>query len=338
MDNIREWISDNLRYILLGLALILVLAIAVIGIRAISNIAAGKSPVVDLQQTETESETTKDVIVETDAQPASTGTLQENDGRVLTVMTSYYSARTNGDTETLKKLDPSLTDQELTELTDGYVEKYEDIRTYSLQGRAAGEYVVYVCYNGKVVNIDTRVPSLTQFYLKSDEEGSLYIYDYDGDTDTEAYLEETRKTSEVQDLIASVKQECDEAENSDPALKEFMSQYGSTQEGATGQSSDGENSGNEMVAIDECNIRTEPNTECEVLAVLYIGETVTKTGETDDGWTVIDYNGQTAYIKSEFLSAAEDAQAADEADYFAPGSTDDGTADADYTADDYTGA
>ena len=76
----------------------------------------------DLQQTETESETTKDVIVETDAQPALTGTLQENDGRVLTVMTSYYSARTNGDTETLKKLDPSLTDQELTELTDGYVE------------------------------------------------------------------------------------------------------------------------------------------------------------------------------------------------------------------------
>ena len=91
MDNIREWISDNLRYILLGLALILVLAIAVIGIRAISNIAAGKSPVADLQQTETESETTKDVIVETDAQPALTGTLQENDGRVLTVMTSYLS-------------------------------------------------------------------------------------------------------------------------------------------------------------------------------------------------------------------------------------------------------
>ena len=53
---------------------------------------------------------------------------------------------------------------------------------------------------------------------------------------------------------------------------------------------------------------------------------------------MIDYNGQTAYIKSEFLTAAEDAQAADEADYFAPGSADDGTADADYTADDYTGA
>lgn len=205
MDNIREWISDNLRYILLGLALILVLAVAVVGIRAISNIAAGKSPVADLQQAETESETTKDVIVETEPQAAQTSVLQQNDGKVLTAMTSYYSARTNGDTETLKKLDPSLTEQEQEELTNGYVEKYEDIRTYSRQGLAAGEYVVYVCYNGKVKDIDTLVPSLTQYYLKSDEQGSLYIYDYEGDADTEAFLEETRKTAEVQDLIASVK-------------------------------------------------------------------------------------------------------------------------------------
>lgn len=324
MDNIREWISDNLRYILLGLALILVLAVAVVGIRAISNIAAGKSPVADLQQAETESETTKDVIVETEPQAAQTSVLQQNDGKVLTAMTSYYSARTNGDTETLKKLDPSLTEQEQEELTNGYVEKYEDIRTYSRQGLAAGEYVVYVCYNGKVKDIDTLVPSLTQYYLKSDEQGSLYIYDYEGDADTEAFLEETRKTAEVQDLIASVKKECDAAENSDPALKEFMSQYGSSQESGTDQTGTGEGTGSELVAIDECNIRTEPNTDCEVLAVLYIGETVTKTGEAEDGWTQIDYNGQTAYVKSEFLAAAEDTQAADDADYFAPGNADGG--------------
>lgn len=325
MDNIREWISDNLRYILLGLALILVLAVAVVGIRAISNIAAGKSPVADLRQAETEAETTKDVIVETEPQAAQTSALQENDGKVLTAMTSYYSARTNGDTETLKKLDPSLTEQEQEELTNGYVEKYEDIKTYSRQGLAAGEYVVYVCYSGKVKDIDTLVPSLTQYYLKSDEQGSLYIYDYEGDADTEAFLEETRKTAEVQELIASVKKECDDAENSDPALKEFMSQYGNSQESSTDQTGDGESTGSELVAIDECNIRTEPNTDCEVLAVLYIGETVTKTGETDDGWTQIDYNGQTAYVKSEFLAAAEEAQTADDADYFAPGNVDDGT-------------
>ncbi|SDG79152.1 SH3 domain-containing protein [Marvinbryantia formatexigens] len=326
MDDIREWISDNLRYILLGLALILVLAVAVVGIRAISNIASGKSPVADLQQTEseTQAETTKDVIVETEP-AAQTGVLQENDGKVLTAMTSYYSARTNGDTETLQKLDPSLTEQELEELTGGYVERYEDIRTYSRQGLADGEYVVYVCYNGKVQDIDTLVPSLTQYYLKSDDQGSLYIYDYAGDADTEAFLEETRKTTEVQDLIASVRQECDEAENSDPALKEFMSQYGSSQEGSTDETTaDGESAadGSVMVAIDECNIRTEPNTECDVLGVLYIGETITKTGETEDGWTQVDYNGQTAYIKSEFLSVqqeTESTETTDLSDDFAPG-------------------
>ena len=174
-------------------------------------------------------------------------------------------------------------------------------------------------------DIDTLVPSLTQYYLKSDDQGSLYIYDYAGDADTEAFLEETRKTTEVQDLIASVRQECDEAENSDPALKEFMSQYGSSQEGSTDETTaDGESAadGSVMVAIDECNIRTEPNTECDVLGVLYIGETITKTGETEDGWTQVDYNGQTAYIKSEFLSVqqeTESTETTDLSDDFAPG-------------------
>lgn len=104
-----------------------------------------------------------------------------------------------------------------------------------------------------------------------------------------------------------------------------MSQYGSSQESGTDQAGTGEGTGSELVAIDECNIRTEPNTDCEVLAVLYIGETVTKTGEAEDGWTQIDYNGQTAYVKSEFLAAAEDTQAADDADYFAPENADGGT-------------
>ena len=35
MDNFREWLSDNLRYILLGLAIILILTIAILAVRFI---------------------------------------------------------------------------------------------------------------------------------------------------------------------------------------------------------------------------------------------------------------------------------------------------------------
>ena len=37
MDNFREWLSDNLRYILLGLAVLLVVVIAFFAIRLISG-------------------------------------------------------------------------------------------------------------------------------------------------------------------------------------------------------------------------------------------------------------------------------------------------------------
>lgn len=303
MDDIREWISDNLRYILLGLALILVLLIAVVGIRAISNIANGKEPSAKQEQSETETDSS-DVIVETDA--ANTGsTLVENDAKVLTTMTSYYSARTNNDTTTLQKLDPSTSEQDPSSLSNNYVESYSNIKTYSKAGLTDGSYLVYVCYDGKVKDIDTLVPSLTQFYLMTNEEGGLYIADTSGDAAVEQFIEETRTSSEVQTLIAEVKQNCENAESQDPALKEFMDQYGNSQSDNNGGDEANTGDSEELVANDnEINVRSQPNTDSEIIGVLYSGDTVTKTGDSDD-WTQIDYNGQTAYVKSEFLSPTD---------------------------------
>ena len=47
-------------------------------------------------------------------------------------------------------------------------------------------------------------------------------------------------------------------------------------------------------------VRTEPNTDCRVLAVLDAGTQVTYKGEAG-GWVMIDYNGEDAYIKSDFV-------------------------------------
>lgn len=325
MDDIREWISDNLRYILLGLALVLVLVIAVVGIRAINNIAGGKDPIPKQTETETDS---SDTIVETEAGNAGGDALVQNEAKVLTTMTSYYSARTNGDTATLQKLDPSTTEQDSASLSNNYVESYTNIKTYSKPGLTAGSYIVYVCYEGKVKDIDTLVPSLTQFYLMTNEEGVLYIADTSGDAAVEQFIEETRTSSEVQNLIAEVKTNCENAENQDPALKEFMEQYGNEQSG--GESGGNEETGSERMEMivnvdDACNVRTEPNTESDIIGSVYAGETVTKTGEADD-WTQIDYNGQTGYMLSEFLMPAGTAEAEAGTNDFAPAGADDGTA------------
>lgn len=218
-------------------------------------------------------------------------------------------------------------------MDSSYVESYSNIKTYSKQGPTEDSCVVYVCYDGKVQNIDTLVPSLTQFYLKKDAEGSYVITDPTGDQAAESFIEETRKSTEVQNLIDTVNKQCEDAKNSDPVLKEFMSKYGNSQDGEAETETEAQSEEpTEMIANDSCNVRSEPSTESDdnVIGGLYMGDTVTKIGETDDGWTEIDYNGQNAYVKSEFLSSADgsdsvdtsddnaDANADTEADYFSP--------------------
>lgn len=316
MDDIREWISDNLRYILLGAALIVVILLAVTGIKAISHLGRGENT--GGGEVETETSASTETIVEGNGVTGSA--LVQNDADVLTVMTSYYAAKTNKDLETLKKLDPSMDEaEEKANLDSSYVESYSNIKTYSKQGPTAESCVVYVCYDGKVQNIDTLVPSLTQFYLKKNAEGSYCITDPAGDQEAEKFIEETRTSTDVQNLIDTVNKQCEDAKNSDPVLKEFMSKYGTSQNEGSETEAETEEAV-ELVALDVCNVRSEPSTESDanVIGGLYAGDVVTKVGETDDGWTQIDFNGQTAYVKSELLATAEEAEAAGEADYFAP--------------------
>ena len=59
----------------------------------------------------------------------------------------------------------------------------------------------------------------------------------------------------------------------------------------------------------EVNLRTLPsvtNPDAAVAAVLKNGETVTRTGiNTDYGWSRVDYNGQTLYCVSSYLTSAQ---------------------------------
>lgn len=57
-----------------------------------------------------------------------------------------------------------------------------------------------------------------------------------------------------------------------------------------------------VYATDNVNIRTEPSTESEVITVLKTGSPITRVGEVRDGWSVVLYEGEKRYIKSEYLA------------------------------------
>ncbi len=63
-------------------------------------------------------------------------------------------------------------------------------------------------------------------------------------------------------------------------------------------------------------VRTEPNTDCQVLDVLDAGVQVTYKGDANEEWIMIDYNGRDAYLSKQFVQpvAAETQAVADAGD------------------------
>lgn len=63
----------------------------------------------------------------------------------------------------------------------------------------------------------------------------------------------------------------------------------------------------QVTAKMETNLRTEPSTASDdtVVAVLHNGEVLTRTAIGDNGWSQLDYNGQTVYAVSSYLTAAQ---------------------------------
>lgn len=53
------------------------------------------------------------------------------------------------------------------------------------------------------------------------------------------------------------------------------------------------------------NIRSGAGTSYSWLGMLYAGDSIERTGKTDSGWSRVNYNGQTAYINSDYLTTEE---------------------------------
>jgi uncharacterized protein YgiM (DUF1202 family) len=51
------------------------------------------------------------------------------------------------------------------------------------------------------------------------------------------------------------------------------------------------------------NVRSQPNTDCMIYGRLNSGDEVTYVGSYNDEWAIIDYDGQEAYVSSQYLIA-----------------------------------
>lgn len=230
MNEFREWLSDNLRYFMLGGGILLALLLIFFGIRFVSSITAGNNneikastegtpvPTKPEDAAATPTETPAATPTETTSKELSKNAVPE----VTAFVYSYYYAIAANDVATLRTLVDTLSAEDEATIANDPVESYSDITVYTLGGLEENSYITYVSYNYKLPGIDTLVPGLSQVYIQADENGDLHIRTSTPDADTQRLIEEATANEDVQQLIAQIQSEYETAINSDDALYAYF--------------------------------------------------------------------------------------------------------------------
>lgn len=301
MDNFREWLSDNLRYILLGLFILLALGVVFLGIRFISAKVGNTESEQTQQEVQEENEESvqeeeSEVTPEATVTPQAESLEKEAYPDVNAVIQTYYTALGSKDIAGIKSVVDNLDATEEAKITkDPYIEEYSNVETYTVDGQTEGTYVVYAAYTYKFKDIDTQVPGLSQLYVCTDEEGALYISTAEQDTATQEFIAETMELADVQALITSVQEEYNDALENDEELKDFIEGLGIGSSQAASAAV-----GSSVTVKEACNVRKEPSEDAEVLGKLQEGDQVIKTG-SQGTWIMITYEGQDGYVRSDLF-------------------------------------
>lgn len=267
----------------------------------------------------------------------------DSNEEINTLITNYFNAYANGDTDTIATLATPLSDLEKSYISmySQYVEAYQSIRCYTKQGLDDKSYLVSVYLEMKFAGVDTVAPGLSFFYVQTNDDGSLYINNaysyfnlnmlennpdaaYPLDDNVKKLIDKFEKQDDVVALLADVQSKYETALSADANLATMANttladaynawaatinssapaaEADTTAQAETPADTSGVTAANDTVyALDTVNIRSEANESGSVVGRATVGTSFTRTGTTADGWSQVEYNGTTAYIKSDYLT------------------------------------
>ncbi len=322
LGNIREWVSDNLRYLLLGLAVLLGAVIIFFVVRLIVN--WGDKEVVDERtgkvteqsagkENNKENEKKDDSEKESDTDDI---TLTANDPAILDVMTRYYEAKAGKDFETIREINPAFSAEDEADLANNSVfERYDNIMVYSSEGLDSDSYIVYVYFDVKITGIATPAPTLVDEYLQKNDEGDLIIVNKNSTQELADFIEKMRTSSAVQKMVEDVNQKLEQASASDEDLNKYVeklkegksSDSDSDDGGEDDSTADAPKVNGTARATTEVRVRSEASTNGVIYGMLTTGFSVKVLENLDSGWSKIQYtaNGVTieGYVMTQYLEA-----------------------------------
>lgn len=258
---VREWISDNLRYIMLIVGIAVIAVAVIFGIRAIvghredggvETVSQSQDPESTKDPEETPEPTatpTEEPTPTATATPTATPTpteeptptptatptptteptpaLSQENQPVQDLISTYYTALTNRDPDTVSGLVDSFGEEDRAAVAGNrLIESYSNVQTYTYPGEQADTYVVFVSYEYKYTDYEEQLPALTQFYVYPGEDGQLCLASEISDDSVQEYIQQVLGEPEVQALIGQVQAEYDAVLNSNEELKAYVDSLG----------------------------------------------------------------------------------------------------------------
>lgn len=322
MNGIRNFILDNIRYVISGILLVFIVITLV-------KCTGEKAPD---KETLPEKD---DVVASEDEQPdvpeEPVNDLKENAyPAVNTLVLEYFKAKASGDVEALKKTVSVLSEDEADSVTKmaELIENYNNIICYSKTGPEENSYVVYVSYDIKFVNVETMAPSLTLLYVCSAADGSLFINNGEWDAQSEAVISGFNEGEDVKALLSKIESKYTEALEQDEKLRNLASTIQSAsqetdeqepEETPDEQGQTAAESEETVYAKSTVNIRSQASETADRVGQIAKGSSAVRLSE-ENGWSKIKHNNATAYVKSEYLTTNKADIPADEPAADAPSS------------------
>lgn len=250
--------------------------------------------------------------------------LEENSSAAVNkLINQYYEAVAAGDIDTLSGLVNTLSDMEKAnvKVKGEYIEGYENIICYTKAGMTPDSYLVFAYSEARIKDIETAAPLLNNFVLYKNESGDYYIYKGELDDNVFNYLKEISAQDDVATLCDTVEAKYNQAIKDDEDLAAFMEEFPqklkdaeakAVAQEAKGESQETAEPGEETAeeptlkvteveTADTVNVRSSDSEQADKLGKVEKGVRLPLLEKKKNGWSKIQYDGQEAYIKSEYL-------------------------------------
>ncbi|MDO4479136.1 MAG: hypothetical protein Q4B73_08915 [Lachnospiraceae bacterium] len=210
MNNFREWLSDNLRYIMLIVGIAIVLVALFFGVRALSGVLAEKNDTKTEEAAAEEKteeaatptptptaapEAEKPQAETTPAANEAGGALEKNANPQLnSLTTNYYEALATKDVARLTGLVDEMTEENAAAILSAGDQVYSSVDAYTKKGLEDNSFVIYARYdlNG--------VPTIDRLYAVAAENGGYYVKKTPLSDEQKNYLSTLDDTASVKAL------------------------------------------------------------------------------------------------------------------------------------------